>query len=214
MPALAFFHRTLLNASLLVCLSLIAACASSQSSVSPQKPTYSEAQAISLAQSHRENQYFSKAQSILSPFANAENGSAAAKIEYAELQLAMQAPDLAEIYARDALKQNADNSDALHTLAIALNAQEKTAEAGVIYKKAIEVSDGSPALLNDYAVNLAEQEQLEEAIKITKQSLGLDATNPDTQRNLRIFETLYKSKPKKKEKKAIPPKPKTKPEST
>jgi Tfp pilus assembly protein PilF len=218
MPTSALIQKTVSYFFLTFIVVTLAACSGAQHAPGTQKPQYNEARAISLAESYRRDSYFNKAQSILSPFANSEAGSAAAKIEYAQLQLAMQAPDTAEIYARDALKINSDSLNALHILAIALSAQDKTAEAHKIYKKALGISDRSPELLNDFALNLAEQGLLKEAIETTKKSLEIDSSHQDSLRNLRIFETLLASKvklaPEPKEKKKAPPKPEVKPNNS
>lgn len=150
--------------------------------------------AINYAAGLREAEYYNKASLILSPFASSDKSPAAAKTEFAAIQLALGNNKSAEQYAQKAVIQNPQDFQAFHYLGIALDSQGMHKEAERAFRKALDMWQGDPIpVMNNLALNLASQEYLEEAIVILEKAQSIAPDRIEVERNLRIVRTLLQS---------------------
>lgn len=181
-----------------------AAAASAASGDSSQSLTYLEKlykrnssdpqAAISYAAALREAEYYNQASLILAPFANDKKSPAAAKTEFAALQLALGNNKQAEQYAQKAVLQDPQDYRAYQYLGIALDAQGMHKEAERAFRKGLDLWQGDPIpIMNNLALNLASQEYLDEAVAILEKAKSLAPDRIEVERNLRIVKTLLQS---------------------
>lgn len=150
--------------------------------------------AINYAAALRDAEYLNQASMVLAPFANDKKGPAAAKTEYAAIQLALGNNKPAEQYAQKAVLQDEGDYRAFHYLGIALDAQGMHKEAERAFRKALDMWEGDPIpVMNNLALNLAAQEQLDEATTILEKAQAMAPDRVEIERNLRIVRTLQQS---------------------
>lgn len=156
----------------------------------PSKPE----NALRYAATLREADYANKASVVLSPFANNPSSPAAAKTEYAAVQLALGNNEMAEKFAQKALSQDQNDAKAWHYLGIAQDAQGKAPEAEKAFRKALDLWQGDPTpIMNNLALNLSAQGYLEEASQILEKAKALAPDRLEIERNLRIITALRQS---------------------
>lgn len=152
--------------------------------------------AVNYAKGLRRADRLNRAALVIAPFAEAPNGPAAAKAEYAAIMTAMGRYESAEIYARQALDKQPDEYTAWHILGVSLDARQEYKPAERAYRKALEVWQGNPVpVMNNLALNLATQGYLDEASQILQKALAVAPERGDVERNLRIVNALQKSTP-------------------
>lgn len=155
--------------------------------------------AIEYAEALRELEYLNRASIVISPFARSENGSLAAKNEFAAVQLALGNYTVAEDFSKQVIIQDPENHTAFQHLGIALDAQGMHEEGERAYRKALEFWEGDPTtIMNNLALNLATQGYLDEAIEILQKAKSIAPHRTDVERNLRIVTTLKEGQPSKK----------------
>lgn len=151
--------------------------------------------AIAYAAALREVDYLNRAAVVLAPFAGEPDSPAAAKTEYAAIQLKLGNYTEAENAARRAIKQDPAAFEPYHYLAITLDAQGDYERAESYFRKALESWKGDPVtVMNNLALNLAAQEKLSEARKILEDALAIAPEREEIQRNLRIIKALKETK--------------------
>ncbi|MGB4056766.1 MAG: tetratricopeptide repeat protein [Alphaproteobacteria bacterium] len=150
--------------------------------------------AINYAAALREAEYYNQAALVLAPFANDKKSPAAAKTEYAAVQLALGNDKQAEKYAQKAVLQDNTDFRAYHYLGIALDGQGMHKEAERAFRKALDMWQGDPIpVMNNLALNLASQEYLDEAVEILEKAQAIAPDRVEVERNLRIVRTLLQS---------------------
>lgn len=98
--------------------------------------------------------------------------------ELAQLDLAQQRPQDAEMRLRQALAKDGRFMEALTALAILLSSQAKVDEANQYYRKALAALGANPIAANNLAVNLVEQGQLDEALRYALQAREVAPSAP------------------------------------
>lgn len=182
-------------------LSLNAAAQAYEKNSDDPKAALDYAEALSIA-GDRE-----RALLILSPLANSENTEAPIKLYFAQIQHALGNYVAAAQYAQRALEKEPQNTRALYQLGLALEKQEKHAEAEKAFRDALALWKDDPiGLMNDLALNLAAQKKIDESLEILYQAKERAPHNAEVERNLRIIMALQQAK------KGVIPKPKTKPQ--
>lgn len=150
--------------------------------------------AIDYAAALREAEYLNQAAMVLAPFADDKKGPAAAKTEYAAIQLALGNNKSAEEYAQKAVTQDQGDYRAYHYLGIALDSQGMHKEAERAFRKALDMWQGDPIpVMNNLALNLASQDFLDEAVAILEKAKTIAPDRIEVERNLRIVRTLLQS---------------------
>ncbi len=150
--------------------------------------------ATNYAAALRGAEYLNQAALVLQPFANDKKAPAAAKTEYAAVQLALGNNKEAEEYAQKAVVQDQSDFRAYHYLGIALDAQGMHKEAERAFRKALGMWQGDPIpVMNNLALNLASQDFLDEAAAILEKAQGIAPDRIEVERNLRIVRTLQQS---------------------
>ena len=151
----------------------------------------SEKAAVEYARILRKSGRIGQAEAILSPFAEDVNSGADTFAEYAAIKVAKGENSEAEIFARDALKKQEDNSFAAHTLGIALDGLGRYKEAEESFRTALNSWKGSPVpVMNNLALNLATQGYIDESITLLERAKTLDPSRTELERNLRIIRAL------------------------
>ncbi len=150
--------------------------------------------ALAYARALREADYFNRAMIILAPIAGSDNAPSMILSEYALLVLEMGNYEEAEDYARKAILKNAENYQAYHALGIALDAQGHHKQAEVAFRKSLDNWQGDPTpVMNNLALNLAEQGLLDESVSILHRAADASPGTPEIERNLRIVTALQKT---------------------
>lgn len=150
--------------------------------------------ATDYARALRENDYLSRAELVLAPFANSDESPADAKSEYAAIQLAQGNYTVAERYAQKAILQDNEHYEGYHHLGIALDAQGSHKEAERAFRKGLDHWQGDPTtIMNNLALNLASQNYLEEAVEILRKAQSVSPERREIERNLRIVTALQQS---------------------
>ncbi|MDB2682920.1 hypothetical protein N9Z27_01560 [Alphaproteobacteria bacterium] len=150
--------------------------------------------AINYGKALKEAKEYERAAIVLAPFANDIEAPAAAKTEYAGIQLALGNNDEAEKYAQKAVIQDDKQFKAFHYLGIALDAKTQHVEAERAYKKGLENWQGDPVpIMNNLSLNLASQGHLDEALEILKKAKSLAPNRIEVERNIRIVKALQES---------------------
>ncbi len=146
---------------------------------------------VKYARALRDSGNSLKAATILAPLATGPKATSDLKTEYASILLTQGNFKQAEKIARDAITQDEKNYRAFQTLGIALDAQEFYPQAEVAFRKALEMWQGDPVpILNNLALNLANQDRLSESIEILQKAQASAPGRQDIERNLRIIQTL------------------------
>lgn len=150
--------------------------------------------ALKYAAALREEGYANRAAGILQPFAYNAKSLPGVKTEFAAIQLAQGNNETAERYAQKAVLQNPEDAKAFHYLGIALDAQGKHPEAERAFRKALSLWQGNATpVMNNLALNLSTQGQLEEATQILEEAKKLSPDRVEVERNLRIVRALRQS---------------------
>ncbi|MGQ0526930.1 MAG: hypothetical protein ACT4OY_02690 [Alphaproteobacteria bacterium] len=150
--------------------------------------------ATAYARGLRENDDLSRADLVLAPFANDAGSPAAAKTEFAAIQLAMGDNKAAQKYAAKALRQDPKNAKAYLYSGIALDAEGDHKQAEQSFRNALANWEGDPTpIMNNLALNLAAQEHLDEAIELLTKAKELAPDRIEVERNLRIVTALKQS---------------------
>lgn len=134
-----------------------------------------------------------KAVAVLDPFSKSNDKEIADIIlpELASAQLESARYPQAEATAQIAIKNNPSAYRMYQTLGIALDAQGKYPEAEKAFRTALEKWKGDPVpIMNNLALNLTNQERLDEALEIMKRAKTAAPDRLDVERNLRIIRTL------------------------
>lgn len=142
----------------------------------------------------RESDQLEQAELILAPFANDAKSPAFTKTEYAAIQLALGNNAGAEEYGKKAVLQDPEDSKAYHYLGVALDSRGSHKEAERAFRKALDFWEGDPTpIMNNLALNLAAQEQIDEALEILEKAKTLAPDRLEIERNLRIVRALKQS---------------------
>lgn len=150
--------------------------------------------AANYAAALRRADHLKQAAAVLAPFANQDEGNAAAKREYAAVQLAMGNNDRAEHYAQKAILADEKDAQAYQYLGIALDSQGMHKEAERAFRKGLDYWQGDPTtIMNNLALNLATQGYLDEALEILQKAKSLAPGRIEVERNLRIVRALQQS---------------------
>jgi len=147
--------------------------------------------ALSYARALRQSEYFSRAATILKPFADKKDGDSKLKTEMSSVQLELGHFGRAEKYAQNAVLQAPEDYLAFRNLGIALEAKGQHPQAERAFRKSLEFWQGDPSpIMNNLALNLATQGFVEEALDILEKAKNLAPNNMTIERNLRIVRTL------------------------
>lgn len=154
----------------------------------------SEENAVNYARALRNAGELQKSLLILEPFATRENISADVLAEFATLQLNLSEFANAETFARKAIAKDENAFYAYQVLGIALDAQNKYEDAETAFRQALDKWQGDPIpVMNNLALNLTNQERLDEALDIMEQAKKAAPNRVEVERNLRIIRTLNES---------------------
>ena len=135
-----------------------------------------------------------KALLVLQPFANNKDASATTLTEFATLNLSLARYPQAEQYARKAVAKDGEAYRAYQVLGIALDAQNDYKQAETAFRKALDLWKGDPIpVMNNLALNLTNQERLDEALEIMERAKAAAPDRVEVERNLRIIRTLNES---------------------
>lgn len=150
--------------------------------------------ATKYARKLREDKQLQKSEKVLSPFVQGEEAHPAALTEMAKLLVAKGDYAQAEILARKAINKVPENGQAYLALGTALDAQGNYSEAETAFKTGVEYWKGDPApIMNNYALNLASQGKLEEALIVLTRAREISPHRMEIERNYRIIATLLES---------------------
>ena len=153
----------------------------------PQDP----AKAINYASALRRAKEYERAAIILDPIANNPDMPSVAKTEFAAIQLALGNNKQAEQFAQKAVLQNENDFRAYHYLGIALDAEGRHPEAERAFRKGLAIWQGDPIpIMNNLALNLTAQNNLNEALKILERAKTIAPKRIEVERNLRIVRAL------------------------
>lgn len=152
--------------------------------------------AIRYSHALREAGRYSRASIVITPFAKDDRKpSAAAKSEFAAVQVALGNYDVAADSARKSIAMNDKSWQAYHILGIALDAKGDNANAEKALRKALELAppEQQTAILNNLGLNLAAQGFLDEAAETLRKALATAPDRAEVERNLRIVSALRQS---------------------
>lgn len=152
--------------------------------------------AIRYSRALREAGRYSRASIVISPFAKDDRKpSAAAKSEYAAVQVALGNYDAAADAARKSISMSDKSWQAHDILGIALDAKGDHANAEKSLRKALEIAppEQQTAILNNLGLNLAAQGFLDEAAETLRKALATAPDRAEVERNLRIVSALRQS---------------------
>lgn len=153
----------------------------------PQDP----AKTINYASALRKAKEYERAAIILDPLANDPEMPSVAKTEFSAIQLALGNNKQAEQYAQRAVLQNESDFRAYHYLGIALDAEGRHPEAERAFRKGLAIWQGDPIpIMNNLALNLTAQNNLNEALQILEKSKVIAPKRIEVERNLRIVRAL------------------------
>lgn len=152
--------------------------------------------AIRYSRALREAGRYSRASIVITPFARDDRKpSAAAKSEFAAVQVALGNYDVAADAARKSISMNDKSWQAHDILGIALDAKGDHANAEKALRKALELAppEQQTAILNNLGLNLAAQGFLDEAAETLRKALATSPDRAEVERNLRIVSALRQS---------------------
>lgn len=165
-----------------------------------------QAVAIHYAQALRNDEQIKASKRILAPLTVGEAKTSEALTEMAITNIALGDFKAAEFNAIEATELSPNNGRAYLAMGTALDAQGRHQDAEVAFREGIENWQGDPApILNNLALNLASQGQLEQALEILKKAKSISPSRMEIERNLRIISTLLETTG------PTPPKPSVKP---
>ena len=150
--------------------------------------------AVNYGKALRESGQNERAAIVLEPLAKSEESPALAKTEYAATQLALGNNGAAEKYAQKAVIQDPGDARAYHYLGVALDSKGKHVEAERAFRKGLDIWEGDPIpIMNNLALNLASQNNLEEAYEILQRAKAIAPNRIEVERNLRIVKALIET---------------------
>ena len=152
--------------------------------------------AIRYSRALRDAGRYSRASIVITPFAKDDRKpSAAAKSEFAAVQVALGNYDVAADAARKSISMNDKSWQAYDILGIALDAKGDHANAEKALRKALELAppEQQTAILNNLGLNLAAQGFLDEAADTLRKALATSPDRAEVERNLRIVSALRQS---------------------
>ena len=139
----------------------------------------------------RKAKEYERAAIVLDPFANNPDMPSVAKTEFAAIQLALGNNKKAEQFAQKAVLQNPSDFRAYHYLGIALDAEGRHPEGERALRKGLAIWQGDPIpIMNNLALNLTAQNNLEEALQILEKAKSIAPNRIEVERNLRIVRAL------------------------
>ena len=160
-----------------------------------KRNTDSEEAALNYAAALRRNNYLNRASTVLEPFVTSKDASTYAKSEFAAIMLARGEYKIAEGYAKQAVELDDKNPLAYHYLGVALDTQGEYESAERAFRKGLELWQGDPtSIMNNLALNLAAQEELDEAAEILQSARELSPNRREIERNLRIITALQQTR--------------------
>ncbi|NQZ13853.1 MAG: tetratricopeptide repeat protein [Alphaproteobacteria bacterium] len=166
-----------------------------------------QAVAIHYAQALRNDEQIQASKRILAPFTVGENKTSEALTEMAITNIALGEFKNAEFNAIEATDLSPNNGRAYLAMGTALDALGRHQDAEIAFREGIENWQGDPApILNNLALNLASQGQLQQALEILEKAKKISPHRMEIERNLRIISTLLETTG------PTPPKPSLKPE--
>lgn len=152
--------------------------------------------AIRYSRALRNAGRLSRASIVITSFAKDDRKpNAAAKTEYAAVQIGLGNYDAAAEAARKSLSMNDKSWQTYHLLGIALDAKGDNANAEKALRKALELAppEQQTAILNNLGLNLATQGFLDEAAETLRKALATAPDRAEVERNLRIVSALRQS---------------------
>lgn len=151
--------------------------------------------AVRYSRALRDANRLTRASIVIAPFAkNERKPNAAAKTEYAAVQVALGNYEAAQEFASKAVVMDENNYQAYHILGIALDAQGDHKPAENAYRKGLAIWQGNPTpILNNLGLNLASQGFLDEAAEVLRRALETSPDRTEVERNLRIVSALRQS---------------------
>ncbi len=151
--------------------------------------------AVRYSRALREANRLTRASIIIAPFAkNERKPNAAAKTEFAAVQVGLGNYAVAQEFASKAVAMDETNYLGYHILGIALDAQSEHKPAENAFRKALEMWQGDPTpVLNNLGLNLASQGFLDEAAEVLRRALETSPDRTEVERNLRIVSALRES---------------------
>lgn len=151
--------------------------------------------AVRYSRALRDANRLTRASIIIAPFAkNERKPNAAAKTEFAAVQVGLGNYAVAQEFASKAVAMDESNYLGYHILGIALDAQSEHKPAENAFRKALEIWQGDPTpVLNNLGLNLASQGFLDEAAEVLRRALETSPDRTEVERNLRIVSALRES---------------------
>lgn len=147
--------------------------------------------ALAFAKALREDEQLNKAVIVLSPFAREKGASSPVLSEFSAIQLAIGDYETAEDFARRAILKDSNNFRAYQALGIALDGRGYSKQAEVAFRKGLDLWQGDPStMMNNLALNLVSQGELDEASQILQRAAAIAPNRPEIERNLRIVTAL------------------------
>lgn len=147
--------------------------------------------ALAYAQALRKRGAYARAATILKPFSDQDLPFSGVNTEMSVIALEQGDYDMAEIYAQLSVVQDPKDYTAYRNLGITLDAKEMHIEAERSFRKSLEYWVGDPtSTMNDLALNLATQGDIESAIEMLECAKKLSPDRVEIERNLRIIRTL------------------------
>ena len=150
--------------------------------------------ALNYASALRRAKEYERAAIVLDPFANDAEMPSVVKTEFAAIQLALGNNKEAEKFAQKAVLQNESDFRAFHYLGISLDAEGRHPEAERALRKGLAIWQGDPIpIMNNLALNLTAQNNLEEALQILEKAKSIAPNRIEVERNLRIVRALQET---------------------
>lgn len=147
--------------------------------------------ALAYAKALREDEQLNKAVIVLSPFARGKGATSPILSEFSAIQLAIGDYETAENFARKAILKDPNHFRAYQVLGIALDGRGYSKQAEVAFRKGLDLWQGDPTtMMNNLALNLVSQGQLDEASQILQRAAAAAPNRPEIERNLRIVTAL------------------------
>ena len=147
--------------------------------------------AYKYAAALRHADYLTRASMVLSPFAMKDKAPTEVYAEYAAIQLELGEYDKAEKFSQQAVLADDKNYKGYHYLGLALEAKGKHVEAERAFRKALDYWQGDPTtVMNNLALNLTAQGNVDEALEILQKAQQLAPDRPEIERNIRIIEAI------------------------
>lgn len=154
--------------------------------------------ALRYARALRQHGHLNEASIVLGPFMDRDDledvFALQLKEEMANVQLNQGNYSNAEELAKSIIDKNEAFFPAYHLLGIALDAQGKHEKAEIAFRKGLDMWQGNPLpIMNNLALNLINQQYLDEAVEILNKASALDPDNLEVEKNRRIALALQQS---------------------